>query len=198
MDDDNGDSDYGGGGGGGVRRASSALDVVSDEDELDDMDDADDEEEVNKEFYGHMLAPQKDRFEAFASARLPPTWVRRVISEVVAGPKPTGEAAAEDGGAADEDDADGVEDADERPARRGGASKGSAKVGRPVLIAMGGIGKVLAAELTEEARAVMAERGDDADGGPIRPEHIVEAHRRLAQRSTITFQKPTTSKLFTH
>jgi transcription initiation factor TFIID subunit 11 len=49
----------------------------------------------------------------------------------------------------------------------------------PTLIVIGGLAKQFVGELVEEGRRVMADRGE---GGPLRPVHVQEAHRRLAAR----------------
>ncbi len=49
----------------------------------------------------------------------------------------------------------------------------------PTLIIIGGLAKQFVGELVEEGRRVMADRGE---GGPLRPVHVQEAHRRLAAR----------------
>ena len=52
----------------------------------------------------------------------------------------------------------------------------------PVLIVLGGLAKQFVGELVEEGRRVMADRGE---GGPLRPVHVAEAHRRLADRGKV-------------
>ncbi len=48
------------------------------------------------------------------------------------------------------------------------------------LIVIAGLAKSFVGELVEEARRVQLERGEE--GGPLRPAHVQEAHRRLALR----------------
>ncbi len=50
------------------------------------------------------------------------------------------------------------------------------------VIAIAGVAKVFVGELVEEARAVLDAWGDAADA-PLMPAHVLEAHRRLSQRS---------------
>lgn len=187
-DEEDDDSDYegekkkraGGGGGGGAAAGS----------EEEDLDEMEEDFFKDKEFYEHLHEPQRDRFDSFSHAKIPWAYVRRVMTEVVNGPLPPSQQQQkhEDGGDEDEE-----EDDDEEAAPRGRGDRG-AKIGRSVSIAMGGIAKVLVAELTEEARTVMTERGEQ---GPIKKEHLVEAHRRLTKRGTLAFQRPTT-KLFSN
>ncbi len=55
----------------------------------------------------------------------------------------------------------------------------------PTLIVIGGLAKQFVGELVEEGRRVMADRGE---GGPLRPVHVQEAHRRLAARGALRLQ----------
>jgi hypothetical protein len=52
----------------------------------------------------------------------------------------------------------------------------------PTLVVIGGLAKQFVGELVEEGRRVMADRGE---GGPLRPAHVQEAHRRLAARGRV-------------
>ncbi|KAJ8570064.1 hypothetical protein K7X08_006641 [Anisodus acutangulus] len=64
---------------------------------------------------------------------------------------------------------------------------GSAKISIPMTIVVSGIAKMIAGELIETAKMVMAERRDT---GPIRPCHIREAYRRLKLEGKIKKSVP--------
>eukprot|EP01090_Pellita_catalonica_P000204 TRINITY_DN10142_c0_g1_i1.p1 TRINITY_DN10142_c0_g1~~TRINITY_DN10142_c0_g1_i1.p1 ORF type:complete len:169 (+),score=38.60 TRINITY_DN10142_c0_g1_i1:65-508(+) len=62
-----------------------------------------------------------------------------------------------------------------------------ASIGLRTIIVMAGISKIFVGELVEESRTVMTEWNQE---GPIMPEHLREAYRRLRLKNKVSYDIP--------